>query len=284
MSPSKSLYRTLVAHDRIRVWCERRLAEQFPHSLRRTVPTSLGPTHLTTWGTGADHVLVLPGTNFNAATSLGWATALSTRWTVTVADLPGQPGLSSPRRPSGDLVRVHRTWLDEVVAAIGGRPVVVGESLGATVALCADPASVAGLVLVAPGGITSAALSAGLMRVTLPWMLRPTDPRSARLLGFMSGPAAPPVEPSLVEWMTLVARSARSSLAPRPLAGAVLAGWRDVPCAVLVGSADCFFPSAAVAERVGRHVGASVRVVEGAGHLLAHEHPALLAEAVLSLT
>jgi pimeloyl-ACP methyl ester carboxylesterase len=279
-----SLYRNPAAHARVRAWCERRLAEELPQSTRRRVPTSLGPTHLTTWGTGGDQVVVLPGTNFTAAVSLGWATALAARHTVTVVDLPGQPGLSAARRPSGDRVRGHRVWLGEVLAAVGDRPVLVGESLGGTVALCADPAAVAGLVLVAPGGITPAAVSARLLRATLPWLLRPTDPRSARLLAFMSGPGAPPPEPHLVEWMTLVARSARSSLAPPPLAGTVLAGWRDRPCAVLVGTADCFFRPAAVAERVGRCTGAPVRVVEGAGHLLAHEHPELVAEALGSLT
>ena len=71
------LYRTPAGHEAIRSWCTLRLEEwAVPHE-RRTVPTALGETSLVTAGEGPATVLYLPGTNFNAASSLTLAGALA---------------------------------------------------------------------------------------------------------------------------------------------------------------------------------------------------------------
>jgi hypothetical protein len=61
---------------------------------------------------------MVPGTASNAAVALPWLRTLSARWATTVVDLPGQPGLSDPRRPR----RARLDWcgrvLDEILAIV----------------------------------------------------------------------------------------------------------------------------------------------------------------------
>ena len=132
------LYRSPAGHEAIRSWCASRLdGRAFPHE-RRTVPTVLGETSLVTAGDGPATVLYLPGTNFNAASSLLLVDALAGRVRVVVADLPGQPGLSAGRRPPDRLA--YGAWVDELVASLAAdRLVLAGHSLGAAAALTADP-------------------------------------------------------------------------------------------------------------------------------------------------
>lgn len=270
-----SLYRSAAAHARVRSWCESILATREVE--RVVLTTSLGATHVTRWGRGEVTVLVLPGTNLNAATSLGWATGLGSH--VAVVDLPGQPGLSAGDRPDGDLVRRYRGWGAEVLAGLGpGSYVLVGESLGAAVALCWEPGTVEGLVLVAPGGIVPARVGMGGMRASLPWLIRPTPTRSLRLLASMGAAGCEP-DALLVDWMTLVGQTCRTSLAPAPLPGAVLDGWASTPGLVLVGDEDCFFRVDRIDHRMQRRGRLPVRAVPG-GHLLAHEDPGAVARAV----
>ncbi|MFI8520889.1 alpha/beta fold hydrolase [Streptomyces sp. NPDC085481] len=96
-------------------------------------------THVVVAGGGKTTVVVVPGTNFNAATVLPLATALARRHRTVLADVPGQPGLSSGERglAQGRLAW-YGPWLSEVVGACvsGSGPVVVlGHSFGAAIAL-----------------------------------------------------------------------------------------------------------------------------------------------------
>ncbi|MDA0566842.1 alpha/beta hydrolase [Streptomonospora sp. S1-112] len=280
-APARSLrrpariYRGAAAERRVRAWCRSRLAAD-PRLRERTLATGLGATPLfTADGGDGTPVLLLPGTNFNSATGLALARALAPDRTVHLVDLPGQPGLAAPLRPGGDRLGAYGAWLGEVLAGAAERRVLVlGHSLGAAVALAAEPSDrVAGLALVNPAGLAPAALSAALMRVTLPWLAAPSPGSSARLLAFMSGPGAE-VPPELADWMTLVARSCRTSLAPGPLPEHAVRRWRDTPVHVATGSHDRFFPPARLAAPARDLLAARVDTVEGAGHLAPHEDPA----------
>jgi hypothetical protein len=94
-----SPYRSPVGADQVRDWCSAGLASWgVPHATHE-VDTSCGQTHVVSVGTG-DHIcFYLPGTNFNAASSTLVLSALASRCRVYAADLPGQPGLSSPIQP-----------------------------------------------------------------------------------------------------------------------------------------------------------------------------------------
>jgi pimeloyl-ACP methyl ester carboxylesterase len=275
------LYRKPEGEQAIRSWSTARLdAWTVPHE-RRIVSSALGQTSLVTAGDGPATVLYLPGTNFNAASSLPLAGALAARLRVVVADLPGQPGLSAGRRPPG--LRAYGAWIDEIVAGLDVRRVLLaGHSLGAAAALTADPAGVHGLLLLDPAGLIRLRVGLGTLGATLPWLMRPTPARSARLLALMHARGRAP-SPEHVEWMTLVARHVRTSLAPPPLPPEVLDRWRDTPRAVLCGDQDCFLPVPRLADAVRRKLGVDLDVVAEAGHLTPEDQPERVAEAISAL-
>jgi pimeloyl-ACP methyl ester carboxylesterase len=279
-----SLYRTSAGERRVRDWCLERLAAwPVPHRTS-TVATSLGETHLVSAGDGETVCVYLPGTNFNAATSLGLLGHLATLCRVVVADLPGQPGLSSSTRPRPE-TEGYATWLGEVLARVradqaGSRLVVVGHSRGAAVAL-SGPTEVYGLVLLSPAGLVGVRVGVDVLRTALPWMLRPTPARSTALLRLMSGPAST-ADPELADWLTLVARDSRTTGAPGPLPEELVTRWRGRPVRVLVGEHDCFFPPDRVARAGSERLGVEVEVLPGLGHLAVEEAPERVAQAVVT--
>ncbi len=273
-----SLYRSESARDQVVAWCLDRL----PGLEVERVPTSLGETAVVTTGAGPRTVVYLPGTNFNAATSLTVLRALAgSGSTVACADLPGQPGLSAGARPSSD--EAYADWVRELLEHLRRRTtgplVLVGHSRGAAVALEAPPDLVDALVLVSPAGLVEVRPTWPMLRATVPWLLRRNDAGSARLAALMAGPDLP-VPEGLVPWLTLVARTARTTGAPGPASDAVLEGWRGRPVAVLVGEHDCFFPPSRIVEAAGRTMGVEARVVGSAGHLLVDQAPDVVVDAV----
>ncbi|WP_308405171.1 alpha/beta fold hydrolase [Streptomyces sp. B93] len=153
--------------------------------------------------------MFVPGTNFNAATSLPLATALvAAGYRVLLVDVPGQPGLSSGERaPSGGRLSWYGAWLGEVVEEVSSEPVaVMGHSFGAAVALSANSPLISRLVLVSPGGVTRLRLTPTVLAASAAWFLRPSPTHSARLLRAMLAPDHQPrtygVRTELVHWLT----------------------------------------------------------------------------------
>ena len=93
-----------------------------------------------------------------------------------------------------------------------------------------------------------------------------------------------PAPPELAEWFTLVGRHTRSDGAPGPVGDEVLARWRDTPRTVVTGEQDTFFPPAKLTPVARRALDTDPVVVPDAGHLLPHEHPQAVVDAVLALT
>jgi hypothetical protein len=85
---------------------------------------------------------------------------------------------------------------------------------------------------------------------------------------------APGEEPpgTEVEWMTLMARYCRTTLAPPPLPAELLAGRAGRPCVVGVGEFDRFLPPRRLAPAVRRSMGLDLRVFPGMGHLTTAGH------------
>jgi pimeloyl-ACP methyl ester carboxylesterase len=139
----------------VRRWCTDALARaDFPLT-EATVDTSAGQVRLTSAGTGGPRVVMVPGTGFNAAVALPWLRVLAARWATTVVDLPGQPGLSDPRRPRGARPAWYGRVLDEILETMEVDGVVlVGNSLGAAVALAAGSPRIAARALVSPAGFS----------------------------------------------------------------------------------------------------------------------------------
>ncbi|NUR05454.1 MAG: alpha/beta hydrolase [Nocardioidaceae bacterium] len=279
----RSLYRSGEQRERVLAWCRGRLASwSTPHRVE-TIDTNLGPTSLVTAGEG-DTVVYLPGTNFNAATGLGFLDELAARARVVVADLPGQPGLSADTRPSDELVG-YAAWVTAVLRHVrrelGVRRVVLaGHSRGAAVALTAPPDLVDALVLLSPGGLAGVRPTVPMLRATLAWLLRPAHGGSQRLVDLMTGPGAT-TDPHLVEWLTLVVEACRTTGAPGPLPRTVTARWARTPRVVMVGEHDCFFAPGRTEVAAGTRLGVLTTVTPGAGHLLPDERPGLVAERVV---
>jgi pimeloyl-ACP methyl ester carboxylesterase len=281
------LYRSPAAHERIRAWCTERLEAWPVAHTRTTVGTSLGETAVVSAGTGGSALCVyLPGTNFNAATSTALLGALAQRCRVVAVDLPGQPGLSSERRPR-DEVGAYAQWVAELLRSCRtehpqARIVLAAHSRGAAVALTAPPEELAGLALLSPAGILAVRPSLAMLRATIPWLLRPGEGTAGVLAGYMSGPGHRP-SAELVEWLDLVARCTRTTGAPGALPPETLARWHARPVRVAVGENDVFFPARRLAATARAALGAQPTVVRGAGHLLVDEEPEIAADLVTAM-
>ncbi|MFD7511976.1 alpha/beta fold hydrolase, partial [Streptomyces sp. NPDC059853] len=275
-----SVYKNVNAQRNVRRWCLERIDAWEVEHVRTEVTTSAGSTSVLGAGPADDRapgIVLVPGTNMNAALSLSVAGMLAARRRTIVLDVPGQPGLSSGGRPVRGRMGWYGKWLGEVLEQVTPGPVVVvGHSLGGAIALACGSGRIAGRVLLSTAGLSRARVSPALLAATVPWLARPSLSRAAGLLRHMAAPDRS-LSPELAEWMALVARECRSSLAPAPLPRTVVERRRSVPCLVATGRHDAFFPPPALSAAVRDRLGTECRVVEGAGHLLLDEEPAAVA-------
>ncbi|MFB7297447.1 alpha/beta fold hydrolase [Streptomyces rubiginosohelvolus] len=272
-----SVYKSAKAQQEVRRWCLSRIDGWHVPHVHREVATSAGLTSVVTAGPelrgGAPAVVLLPGTNMNAALCLAVAEGLACEHPVVLLDLPGQPGLSSGRRPRAGRTAWYGRWLSEILALVVREPaVVVGHSLGGAVALACDSPLIAGRVLLSSAGVTRLRIPVPLLAATVPWLLRPSVPRAQELLRHMSAPGHV-VPGHLSAWMHLVARHCRTSLAPPPLPSSLLEHRRTVRTLVVAGRFDPFLPPRTLGPAARRRLGSEFREIEGAGHLLLDEAP-----------
>jgi len=265
----KSIYRTATGRDAVHQWCADQLAAwPVPHE-RQTLIANGARTHALVAGSGPGTVVFVPGTNFCAAAHLPLIAVLAARYRVVAVDLPGQPGLSSGERPpAGDRLAWYGTWLSEIVDGVAAGPaVVLGHSLGGAVALSADSPNIAGLVLVAPAGLTGLRVTPALLVAAVGWTVFPRPATSARLLRVMHAPGHLPRE-AVVEWMTLIARHASSTGAP----GLAKLPARAVRRLIVTGDRDVFLPPKRLEPAVRKLLGAELGVLADAGHLAVDEN------------
>ncbi|MCG5220355.1 alpha/beta fold hydrolase [Streptosporangium sp. KLBMP 9127] len=270
---SQCVYRSTAGQQAITDWCTGQLDRWPIAHQRHWISTSAGQTHLLTAGSGSPAVVLVPGTNANAATYLPLATALAARWPTLIADLPGQPGLSAADRPRRDRLTWYGRWLGEVLEETETEEaIVVGHSLGGAIALACDSPRIAARVLLSTGGLTRLRVGTAMLAATLPWMMRPTQAHSAALLQqFLAPGHIPPAV--LVDWYTLVARNCRSSLAPPALPAQTLLQRQSVPCLVATGEHDAFVPPQRLRPAALRHLATRLRVIPATGHLATDEQP-----------
>ncbi|MGI5219180.1 alpha/beta fold hydrolase [Nocardia sp. CA-290969] len=282
-----SAYINIPSGEVIGLWCTEQLQEWNIAHRRWTITTSAGPTRVVALGhehESGPTVVVVPGTNMNTAASLPFLAELAARYRVIAMDVPGQPGLSTSQRPRRDRMAWYGRWLGEVLEqTVPETAVLLGHSLGGAIALVCPPEQVAGRVLVAPAGLVRLKVPPRLLAATLAWLAAPSPDRTHRLLRLMTSPEQP-VSPHLVEWMTLVARYCRTTLAPAPLAHTLLDRCRSAPCVVATGSHDIFLPPGHLGPAVRDLLGTELRVLEGCGHLALDDDPAGVVALVDDLT
>jgi len=267
-----SVYKNQRGKQAVRYWCSQALTQaDFPLTTKN-LATSAGPVALTSAGAGRPRVVLLPGTGFNAAVTLPWLHALSARWATTVVDLPGQPGLSAPSRPRRGRLGWYGRVVNEILAAMDADDVVlVGNSLGAAVALAADSPRITARALISPAGFIRLRIDPTLALSSAVWLLHPTAEHTRRMLRLFVAPGADPPETE-VEWMTLTAACCRTTLAPPPLPTGILTRRANRPCVVGVGEHDRFLPPQRLSPAVRRTMNLDVRIFPGLGHLTTPAH------------
>lgn len=276
----RSIYRGDAAQQAIRDWCTHRLDQWSLLHRRNVVSTCAGATHVVTAGSGSPTVVLVPGTNANAATNEAFAAALASKWSTLILDLPGQPGLSAAHRPRRDRSAWYGRWLHDVLTQTStDQAIVVGHSLGGAIALACDSPHIAGRVLISPAGLARVQVTSPTLVASLPWLLRPTPARSTALLRLFLAPGhLPPAH--LVEWYTLLAQSCRSTLAPPVLPHRLLTQRAATPCLVATGHHDVFLPPRRLDPPARQLLGTELRVIPDAGHLVTDEQPEALASLI----
>lgn len=233
--------------------------------------------HVLEGGSGTP-VLVLSGAILNSATLTGFARLVAEDRTVILADMPGQPGLSSSRRVFGQRPGSYGLWLDALLPQITDRPVILmGHALGAVAALSSLPSPlVERMLLVNPAGLADPLFSLERRIATGAWRLSPSERTSARLLETLCAPhqtgpghGAHPLQ----EWMTLMGRHCRTVPVPGMLRGEEFSDWHGVPVTVATGSHDRVFSPSLLHGAARRLLDAKVHLIEGAGHLAPYEEP-----------
>jgi pimeloyl-ACP methyl ester carboxylesterase len=272
----RSVYRSAEGQHAVQDWCSRRLDRWTVPHIRGHVCTGAGITHVVNTGSGPPTVVVVPGTNANAALYELLAAVLAPRWPTMLLDLPGQPGLSAGDRPSRDRCAWYGRWLADVLAQMVTQPVIViGHSLGGAIVLACDSPYIGGRLLVSTAGLARTKITPAVLGATLPWMLRPTPTRSSALVSQFLAPGHRP-PPSLVDWYTLIARHTRSSLAPPVLPTRLLTRRTSVACIVATGRHDVFLPPERLQRPAVQQLNTRLRVIPGAGHLVTDEQPECL--------
>lgn len=265
--------------DRLEHW-------HVPHALHR-FDTSLGVTTVLSAGTstGLPPVVLLPGADLNAATSLATVCALREQHRVLVPDIPGEPGLSSSRRPHRyrQLLPAYGHWLDELLPQLCSEPVIlVGHSLGAGIALASTPSDhVAKLVLVSPAGLVAMRHTRELTWLRTKWRLDATLGNSEQLLSYLMSPRFTP-DMGLVSWYSMVAEHCFPGRLPRRLPARLVHRWSGTPVVVATGEHDRLVSPDRLRRRVRSLLGVEVRTLPRCGHLALREAPGTVAELITS--
>ncbi|HZM82289.1 MAG TPA: alpha/beta fold hydrolase [Candidatus Limnocylindrales bacterium] len=246
----------------------RALLDRWPvPSEQLTVPTRLGETFVVASGpAGAPPLVLLHGSGSTSAMWLGDISSYVDNHRVYAVDIPGEPGLSAPARPtlaSG----AYADWLGDVLDALGIQRVrLLGLSLGGWLAAdfaTRDPDRVERLVLLSPSGIGRQKL--GIALLTL--LLVPLGRYGRRLsLRLVLGTTPPRV---MADFVLVIHKHfrARREIVPR-LGDEALAAL-TMPVLAIVGGRDALLDSAGTRDRLSRHApGAEVIFLPGAGHLL----------------
>lgn len=265
-----SIYKSAGGQQRIRDWCVGELQSwNVPHERRFVVAHGV-ETHVVSAGGGDVTVVYLPGTNFNAASSLPLAKVMAGRYRVVLVDLPGQPGLSHGHRDASTRnSQWCGRWLDEVLAQVAsGLIVVMGHSYGGAIAMSSTSPLIGGRLLISTAGLSRLRISIPILVAAGAWSVFPRPSTSARLLRLMLAPGHQP-RPALVEWMTLLATHCRSSGSP----SLVPPHRTKAPTAVAVGAHDVFLPPASLRTVVRERFGNELTVVPSSGHLVVEEAP-----------
>lgn len=223
----------------------------------RFVSTRQGETFVLSCGPeDAPPVVLLHGSQANAAAWLPDVALWSTKFRLHMIDMIGEPGFSARVRPAL-AGAAHALWLGDVLDGLGvARAAMVGTSLGGWLALdyaSRRPGAVAALALIVPGGIGR---QKNFMLKALPLLL--LGPWGQKRMWEMVFGPAPAVLPeglaAISGLMETVGRATKPRFVTMPrLTDAQLRGL-DMPILAIVGGRDVLLDSADTRERLVRTV------------------------------
>jgi pimeloyl-ACP methyl ester carboxylesterase len=273
----KTIYRSHQGMAIVQGWCKDQLdAWQIPHEERIIIANGL-ETHLVVAGSGPTTVVFVAGDRFNSAACLPLLTAISSKYRVIAADVPGQPGLSSgnANEMNGKL-SWYGSWIDQVVEQVATEAVIVGHSFGGAVVLASKSPHIQARIAIAPGGLCGLRLTPSILRAFIRWTLFPTTKSSYRVLKQLHAPVNEPRK-ELVEWMTLVAKHSRP-VSSSELLHAISTVSKGTM--VATGEYDVFLPPDRLAPATQRLLNSPVQTILHAGHMEVDEQPERVVELI----
>lgn len=238
-----------------------------PYEAKR-IPTRHGETFVIASGDpAAPPLLLLHGAGTNSAIWAGDVGEYGRFYRTYAADLPGEPGKSSPNRPPWE-GPAFAEWVEDLYDGLGVETaVLVGISQGGWTALkfaVAHPERAAKLALICPGGVVPDRISFILRAIPLSllgkWGARPMT----RLL---FGDRPPPED--VIEIMTLINRHFKPRLGVLPLFADDELAQLAMPVFLLGGEKDAMRDMEKIGARLERFVPhLKVKIVPGGGHAL----------------
>ena len=241
------------------------------------VPTRHGETFVVASGDPAAAPLVLlHGSASNSATWMGEVVAYSQRFRVYCADLPGEPGKSSPARFSWG-GPAFAEWIDDLFDGLHlARAILGGMSLGAWATIkyaLAEPERVASAVLICPSGIHPPRLSFVLRMVG--FSLLGDWGRQQMIRSIFNGAEMPT---DVTQFMTLVDKHFRYRTGAPPLFTDAELASLHMPVLFLAGAHDVLLDTPKTAARLRRLVPKlTVHISGDDGHAVVNNAPAVLA-------
>ncbi|MGC5163479.1 alpha/beta fold hydrolase [Rhodococcus sp. DT1] len=245
--------------------------------------TSLGETFVLSVGApAAPPIVVLAGGDLPAAGLRVLAEQLDDSRRAILVDLPGLPGGSARTRPAAEIHAAYGRWLMEVFDALGiASAPVIGLGWSASVAAAAaDVDRVEKLVLAAPLGLVPRARWHRALIPGLQWRNEPNLENTQRYLQALAGSGYQPDDPTL-RWSCRVGAYCTSLTGLPRIGRSVLQRWRGRAVEIVVGEQDPLIQLSSL-RKLADDMAVDLQVVPGAGHLLAVEAPARLAEGVFA--
>ncbi|MDQ8730887.1 alpha/beta hydrolase [Bradyrhizobium sp. LHD-71] len=236
------------------------------------VSTSHGSTFVLACGPErAPPVLLLHGSQANAASWMCDVASWSTKFRLFAVDMIGEAGLSAPVRPelASD---AHARWLDDVFKGLGlSRAAFIGASLGGWLALDyakRRPAAVDALVLICPAGIGR---QKNFLLKALPLLLLgPWGRRKTRELVFGPAPTVLPehIQP-FADLMDSIDRAIKPRIVSIPRLTDAELSRLTMPILTIIGGRDVLLDSRDTKQRLQRAAPhAEIRFIEEGYHFL----------------
>ncbi len=265
---SQSIYKSPAGERAIMALYDQVLARwPVPYEMR-TIDTRHGQTFVLASGQAtAPPLVLLHGAGTNSTMWVGDVADYCRHYRVYAVDLLGEPGKSSPNRPSWE-GPAYAEWLADVLDALAiDQATLIGISQGGWTALkfaTANPQRIERLVLLTPGGITPDKMSFVIWAVLLMLLGRWGIRRINRLLF-----AKQPIPEGVDEAMLLLMTHFKARVGVLSLFADAELQRLTMPVLLLIGTHDALRDAEKIVDRLQTLVPQLTAIIlPGAGHAL----------------